>query len=109
MMPFNLLKVRPRNRIGIIDAQSWKIVIGHVFGCTSRSHCSWVFEHGFVGGGEGGWGYLIDFGLCESAWVVFGRGVGADVAGASWGVDVEVGGYCSCGGMHAVIDRECIA
>lgn len=62
VMPFDFLKVRPWDGIGIVDAQVGKIVVRHVFGGAARSHGSGILEHGDVGGGEGGGGDLGEVG-----------------------------------------------
>ena len=76
-MPLDLLEVRPGDRIGIVEAQSRQVVVGHIFGSATGSHGAGVFEHGFVGGGVSGGEDLID--------LFFGEGVGI---GGVWVVGV---------------------
>mmetsp|Transcript_3957 Transcript_3957/g.8924 ORF Transcript_3957/g.8924 Transcript_3957/m.8924 type:complete len:303 (-) Transcript_3957:218-1126(-) len=98
VMPFNLLKMRPRDWIGIIDAQSGQVVVRHVFGRAARSHGTGIFEHWLVRFGEGGGGDLEDFAVGQfifrcwqcgysRVFVVF-HDIVAKVAGAGWGVNV---------------------
>ena len=92
MMPFNLLEVWPGDRIGIVNAQVGQVVVGHVFRCPARAHGAGIFEHGFVGCGEGGGGDGVDvgggeFGVGEGGFVGVG-GVVADVAGAGGGSQI---------------------